>query len=108
MFNKKGEKIITPGRETGWLTTDNTESFHFTGDYEKDRIAFKSGRTQQWISYQQLTDEGQTYLIPGEKDDTAANPLKVPIRGYYVVVKPFFKETSDKYMTHEKLKELAQ
>ncbi len=50
-------------------------------------------------------DEGQTYLIPGEKDDTG---VKVPIRGYYVVIKPFFKETSDKYMTHEKLKELAQ
>ena len=106
MFNKKGEKIITPGRETGWFTTDNTESFHFTGDYEKDRMAFKKwAHPAMDIIPTTKLDEGQTYLIPGEKDDTG---VKVPIRGYFVVVKPFFKETSDKYMTHEKLKELAQ
>ena len=50
-------------------------------------------------------DEGQSYLIPGEKDDVG---IKVPITGYNIVIKPFFKETSDKYLTNEKIKELAK
>ena len=105
-YNQQGEAITSPGRQRRLFSFDDTESFHFTGNYELDKTLFKKWAhpAMEIIPINKL-DEGQSYLIPGEKDDTG---LKIPITGYQLVIKPFFKETSDKYMTHEKLKELAQ
>lgn len=105
-YNNQGEAIVTPGRQRKYFSFDNTESFHFTGNYEQDRIAFKKWAhpAMDIIPINKL-DEGQSYLIPGEKDDVG---IKVPITGYSIVIKPFFKETSDKYLTNEKIKELAK
>lgn len=105
-YNSKGEAITTPGRQRRYFSFDDTESFHFTGNYEQDRIAFKKWAhpAMDIIPINKL-DEGQSYLIPGEKDDVG---IKVPITGYSLVIKPFFKETSDKYLTNEKIKELAK